>query len=273
MNPLWLLGALPLAWILSRWLCRTLGLVRPNFQGVSIPAATGLTFVLVSLFAQLIFARQELPYLGAVLIFGVLGFLDDRFGDRSVGGFRGHVRAIFQGKPTTGSLKLIGGGLTALGAAFFLHKISDASWEPAAWVKIGLQGLLIALSANAINLLDTRPGRAHFGFLVLALPSLVCLGLAGISWPLALVLLAILVEWPFDARARSMMGDTGANFLGALGGVLAVIYLPLWGQGAALILLSGLNIASERVSLQKLIASTPALAALDRCLGVRKNPA
>ncbi len=266
MNPLYFL-CLPLAWGLSRWLCHKIGLIKPNFQGKPIPAATGLTFVFVSLLGLFIsVSRQEIPWLGALFIFGILGFLDDKFGDRSIGGFHGHVRAIFKGKPTTGSLKLLGGGLTALGAAFFLHK-------DVLWVQILLQGLLIALSANSINLLDTRPGRAHFGFALLTIPSLICLRLAGISGPLALVLLAILIEWPFDARAKSMMGDTGANFLGALGGLLAVTSLPLWGQGALLILLLGLNVASERISLQKLISSTPALAWLDRCLGVRQNSA
>ncbi len=272
MNPLYFLClpdflCLPVAWAASRFLCQKIGLIKPNFQNKPIPAATGLTFVLVSLVGLFIsVSLQEIPWLGAIFIFGSLGFLDDKFGDRRIGGFRGHIKAAFIGKPTTGSLKLLGGGLTALGSAFFLHK-------DAAWIQIILQGLLIALSANSINLLDTRPGRAHFGFALLTIPSLLCRGLSGISGPLALVLLAALIEWPFDARAKSMMGDTGANFLGALGGLLAVMHLPLWGQGALLILLLGLNMASERVSLQKLIVSTPALAALDRCLGVRQNSA
>jgi UDP-GlcNAc:undecaprenyl-phosphate/decaprenyl-phosphate GlcNAc-1-phosphate transferase len=268
MNPVYFLGIVPLAGLFSRWLCKKLGLVKPNFQDKPIPAATGLTFLLVSFLGLLIASRQEILMLWAVLSFGVLGFLDDRFGNRSVGGFRGHIKAIFTGKPTTGSLKLVGGGITALVCAYFLHK-NMAGQNVSAWVQIILQGLLIALSANSINLLDTRPGRAHFGFFILTLPTLLRLGLGGISGPLAVLLLAALIEWPFDARARSMMGDTGANFLGALGGVLAVMHLPLWGQGTLLALLTGLSIASERVSLQKLITSTPALAALDRCLGVR----
>ncbi len=36
-----------LAPLVTRFLCRALGLIKPNFRGAPIPAATGLTFLLV----------------------------------------------------------------------------------------------------------------------------------------------------------------------------------------------------------------------------------
>jgi UDP-GlcNAc:undecaprenyl-phosphate/decaprenyl-phosphate GlcNAc-1-phosphate transferase len=258
-NPPWPLAIASLLPFLSRYLCRRLGLVKPNFQGVPIPAACGLTFVLAAPLA--LFLPGNGIAVMVAFVFGLLGLLDDLKGDRSVGGFRGHLKALFSGQPTTGSLKLIGGGLTALAGAGTLLWAGQFTPVWAAHTLIG--GLLIALSANAVNLLDTRPGRAHFGFALLLLPSLRSAG------GVAPLLLTVLIEWPFDARAKSMMGDTGANCLGALAGVLALQALPLWGQALLLTLLLALNIASERFSLQKVIEATPYLAWLDRRLGVR----
>ena len=242
----------------GQWLARTLGLVKPNFQGIEIPAASGLTFLLIAPVSLALGGGIPVAVASAL---GVLGFLDDRFGDRSVGGFRGHLKALLSGKPTTGSLKLVGGGLAALAAAY-LHNGPTLGFL--------VDAPLIALAANALNLLDLRPGRACFGFVLLAAPSLVARP-PGISlWP---ALGGFLLEWPFDARAKAMLGDTGSNFLGALAGALAMESLPVWGRGALLALLLGLNLAAERVSLSRLIAQTPWLNRLDRLLGVRSDTA
>ena len=213
----------------GQWLSTRLGLVRPNFQGVEIPAASGLTLLLLAPASLALGAG--LP-VAAALSLGFLGLLDDRFGDRCVGGFRGHLKALFSGKPTTGALKLVGGGLAALAIACFHDRLTPA---------LLIDAPLIALAANALNLLDLRPGRACFGFAVLAAPSLLARP-PGVS--LAPVLLGFLIEWPLDARARAMLGDTGSNFLGALAGALAMESLPLWGRAAMLALLLSLNLAA-----------------------------
>ncbi|MGC4042850.1 MAG: hypothetical protein QM758_03525 [Armatimonas sp.] len=262
MNRFYLLALVPLLALLSRVLCKRLGLVKPNFQGIEIPAACGLTFVLAAPLA-LAWPKGGIPALTA-LIFGLFGLIDDIKGDRSVGGFKGHLKALFSGKATTGSIKLVGGGFTALAGAGALFWTGAVTPFWAAYTILG--GALVALSANAVNLLDTRPGRAQFGFLLLLLPSL----LTAKTMPAILpVLLAALIEWPFDARAKSMMGDTGANCLGALAGMLALQSLPLWGQGVLLALLLTLNLLSERYSIQKTIQSTPWLNWVDRYLGIR----
>lgn len=262
MNPLYLLAPVPLLPVIARWLCKKLGLIKPNFQGTPIPAACGLSFVLAALVA-LAHPPARIPALVAAM-FGLLGFLDDWKGDRSVGGFKGHLKALFSGKPTTGSIKLVGGGPTALLGAGALFWTSAVNLP---WIgQTLLGGAVIALAANAVNLLDTRPGRAQFGFALLLLPTLMTMRTLPPTLP---VLVAALLEWPFDARAKSMMGDTGANCLGALAGILAVQILPLWGQGVVLVLLLTLNLLSERYSIQKTIQNTPWLSWLDRRLGVR----
>lgn len=246
-----LVATVLLAPFLTRLLCHWLGLVKPNFRGERIPSALGLTFVLIAAvhlaLADIALARP----LVVLLAFGLLGFIDDRWGNRSVGGFRGHLKSLFAGKPTTGGLKLIGGGIAALWYVWPLN------------AEALLGAALIALGANTINLLDLRPGRALFSFAVLLLPSL-----RGVTtlWPL---LLGVMIEWPFDARAKGMLGDTGSNLLGALVGIAAVSALPLWAQAGLLVLLLALNLAAERVSITATIEKTPWLRALDRLLGVR----
>ena len=156
-----------LAPLLSRFLCRAWGLEKPNFAGTVIPAAVGITFWIVGTVFYAAFgatgATLGTAYAPAFLLvcagFGFFGLLDDKYGSREIGGFRGHIGALFQGKPTTGAFKLIGGGLIALCAAFLVFRTD--------WLSVVVTAPLIALGANAVNLLDTRPARAQFGFAVL----------------------------------------------------------------------------------------------------------
>ena len=91
----------------GQWLARKLGLVKPNFQGAEIPAASGLTFLLLAPVSLALGAGTPVAVASAL---GVLGFLDDRFGDRSVGGFRGHLKALFSRKADDGLAEADGWG-------------------------------------------------------------------------------------------------------------------------------------------------------------------
>ncbi|WP_395138106.1 hypothetical protein [Armatimonas sp.] len=236
--------------LFTRMLCPELQLVRPNFQKKPIPAATGLSFLL---------PLACYPTLWPGIAFGMLGLADDLWGDRSAGGFRGHLKSLFSGKPTTGSLKLFGGGAVALAYAWSLFPHKPLAITVAAGV--------IALSANTLNLLDLRPGRAFFGFGLLLLPALALTPLSFTElWPLLIVLA---IEWWSDARASAMLGDTGSNLLGALAGVFLVQSLPLMGQAVLLVLLLTLNLVAERLSLTATIEKTRWLKWLDARLGVR----
>jgi UDP-N-acetylmuramyl pentapeptide phosphotransferase/UDP-N-acetylglucosamine-1-phosphate transferase len=245
--------ALVVAPSVTRWFCKRLALERANFRGEVIPAAAGLTFLLVAVTG---YALSEQRLLLIVSVgFGLLGLADDLWGDRTTGGFRGHLKVLFMGKPTTGSLKLVGGGLLALSVAWWRDRLSLA---------LPVDALLIALAANTVNLLDLRPGRALFAFFLLATPTV-------FTVPFAILppLLGALRECADDVQGRAMMGDTGANLLGAAAGLALVLVTPFWARCVALALLVALNIAAERVSFSALIAKTPWLNALDKCLGVR----
>lgn len=269
-----------LAPLVTRLLCRALGLIKPNFRGDLIPASAGLTFLLVGSVAYAALARSDALvgeraglFLLATAGFGLLGLLDDRFGSRATSGFKGHLRALFSGRPTTGGVKLIGGGALALGVSWLLHRgASGAGTTSALAALVLLDALVIALGANALNLLDVRPGRALFGFVLLALPTFVVVArtqsLHGGALLGVLVLAAALEAWP-DARGRAMMGDTGSNLLGAGAGLAAAIELPVWGRGVLLVLLVALHFYAERASLSAVIERMSWLRALDRSLGVR----
>lgn len=256
-----LLLALP-GW--TRWLCGRLGLEKRNFRGDTIPAAAGLTpWLALAAAAGLGLFPGTLAdvFFPTVLGFGLLGLADDRWGNRAVGGFRGHLRALRAGRPTTGALKLLGGGALALWAAWRLE---------GAHLSVLVDGALIALGANAVNLLDLRPGRAAFAFLALGLPALA----SGPTRPAAVLFVLTVAAWSPTLRAdragRAMLGDTGANLLGAAAGLACAASLSLAARAALALALLALNLAAERISLTAWIERTPWLRALDRSLGIRE---
>ena len=96
--------------------------------------------------------------------------------------------------------------------------------------------LLVALSANALNQLDTKPGRALKAYLVAATA-------VGAPRRVAVCLL------PYDLREMGMLGDAGANALGALLGLNSVSRLTARGRWIAIGALAGLTLLGERRSL------------------------
>jgi hypothetical protein len=113
---------------------------------------------------------------------------------------------------------------------------------------------LVGLAANALNQLDTRPGRALKAFLAGAL---LVRGPAKAYVPVA-VLLA-----PYDLREMTMLGDGGANALGAVLGYGSVSKLTARGQILSIAALAALTVVGERRSLGELIERTPGLSRLD----------
>jgi Glycosyl transferase family 2 len=111
--------------------------------------------------------------------------------------------------------------------------------------------LLVALAANLLNQLDTRPGRALKAYLALA---------PFVRAPLAP---AVLVA-PYDLREMTMLGDAGSNALGAMLGLSSVDRFTGTGRKLALAALAGLNLFGELRSLGELIERTPVLSHLDR---------
>ena len=119
---------------------------------------------------------------------------------------------------------------------------------------------LVAGTANLLNLLDLRPGRAAKAGALAAAATLG--GPAGglVAGPLG----ATLAVLPADLGERVMLGDAGANPLGAL---LGLRLAAVDGRGARAALLAAvvaLNLASERVSFTEVIEASPGLRELDR---------
>ena len=148
-------------------------------------------------------------------------------------GFRAHLGS----GATTGTLKLVGIPLYAL---LRTRSVSAA--------------LLVGLAANALNQLDTRPGRALKGF---------GLGSLLLRVPRRAALVAVLIA-PYDLGEMAMLGDAGSNALGAVLGFSSVEVLAGRRRWCAIGALSLLTLAGERRSLGALIESTPVLRELDR---------
>ena len=196
-----------------------------NFRGLRLPL-TGWAVPLAGLGGP----RRDVLVATAV---AAAGLADDLWSGPERG-FRAHLR----GGDTTGVLKLV--AIPAVGLA--------ATGSPSG-------ALLIGLSANALNQLDTRPGRALKAYLLAAL----CLrGTPARRFARGAVLLL-----PYDLRERMMLGDAGSNAFGAMVGLALVQRLPGRARWAAIAGLAGLNLLGERRSLGSLIESSAVLRALD----------
>jgi hypothetical protein len=175
---------------------------------------------------------------------GLSGRYDDVHGDASAKGFRGHVGALQERRLTSGAVKLLGISASSLLAAACMRPRRD----------VLLSGAVIAGTANLLNLLDLRPGRA--------LKSGVAGGLL-LAGPGVVASCAALL--PSDLAERRMLGDCGANALGAALGVRLVQRVRSRpGRLVALGALVGLTAASERVSFSEVIDRTPVLRRIDQ---------
>ncbi|MEO3827625.1 hypothetical protein [Actinomadura sp. B10D3] len=188
---------------------------------------------------------------------GVLGGYDDLAGSGASRGFKGHLAALARGEVTSGAVKILGIGATGLAAAAVAG--SPAPSRTGRAFDTLLNGAIIAGSANLMNLFDLRPGRAVKVGLIAGTPlALTRSGSAVVAAPLG----AAAALLPEDLGERAMLGDTGANALGALLG-LAATRLGRGPRLAVLTGIAGLNAASEFVSFTKVIAANPVLNRID----------
>jgi UDP-GlcNAc:undecaprenyl-phosphate/decaprenyl-phosphate GlcNAc-1-phosphate transferase len=188
--------------------------------------------------------------------FGLLGLLDDLGGAGQSGGFAAHLKALAEGRLTTGAIKLFGGAAVAV--------VVVATREPDSIGRVLADGALVALAANLGNLFDRAPGRTIkvtlVAFLVLVLAVGAQRELAGVA--LAVGAGAGLLT--ADLRERLMLGDAGANVLGAVLGLGVVLTCSPGVRTVVLVLVALLNVASEWVSFSRVIAAAPPLRAADR---------
>ena len=258
-----------LVWVAVRPLFDAPALARPNWRGQPVPTATGVVLPLVVVLVEggravgaaaasdpdsLTVAR--LLVVMAVAGFALLGALDDLVGSGEVHGFRAHLQALADGKATTGFVKLIGGATLAIVVVAPLARPSLG--------RLLADAALVALCANLANLFDRAPGRllkvSTVAFVAVVLAARQRVELEGT----ALVVgagMGLVVE---DLRERLMLGDTGANALGAALGVGLVAAATPTTRTVALVVVAALNVAGELVSFSRVIDAVPALRALDR---------
>lgn len=198
------------------------------------------------------------PALIATIGSGCAGVLDDLAGDGSSKGLRGHLGALRQGRVTTGVIKIVALGASGLLAADGLRGDRVHGRRRVADAVIG--GGVIAGSANLANLLDLRPGRTLKATVIAG-------GWLGIrpgrSLPATLALGVAAALLPDDLAGRTMLGDGGANPLGALVGTALVAQTGPRGRAAALATITALTLAAEKVSFTAVIAATPGLREID----------
>ena len=271
------LVALASAAILAPAVLRALsagGHSKANYRSRQLPCPLGVLTLAAALIALIplmllqrlasaeVFHPEVLPI--AVYALGVmaLGLIDDTLGERRSDGadrplqrgWRGHGAAVLRGELSTGALKAAG----SLGLALFTMDalgLSDGRWLLAAAV--------LVLATNAFNLLDLRPGRSTKAFVLLGAGLTIGSAEARSLWSLGLFAGPALVAGFYDLRERAMLGDTGANLLGALAGLWLVLTLSGTGQLVALALLAVVTLYGELRSISELIERVPGLRELD----------
>ena len=249
------------------------GLRRVNYAGREIPFAAGL-FLLFYLPFLLVLALlagvKALPIpLDLVFGFGLTGFglaglVDDWLGTATDKGFCGHFRAMFrEGRLTSGALKAISGAVMAVLVALALAAVDRQVFGP--WHQVLLNAVILASAANLLNLFDLRPGRAGKVFyLGLAICAALGRNIEVYGAPCPLVAVSFIPLFRRDLRAGLMLGDTGANFLGAALGMAVVFWLSPHAKMAAAAILLGLQLLSECRSFSALIERVGILRRLDR---------
>ncbi len=244
-------------------LARLPGWRRSNYRGRSVSLAGGSAASLGSL-AGVAFGPpgRRGPALLAGAAAAAAGAYDDLLAPRaeSAGdkGLAGHLAAARAGRVSGGTVKVAVIGASALLAAGRLGR----SGARTPFARIGdrmLRSVVIAGSANLLNLLDLRPGRAGKAALAAGLfaSSGPAAAVAGASAGAAAAVLRS------DLDERTMLGDLGANTLGALIGVRLADGSPRTRIGAAVVICV-LTAASERVSFSRVIDATPALHWIDQ---------
>jgi UDP-N-acetylmuramyl pentapeptide phosphotransferase/UDP-N-acetylglucosamine-1-phosphate transferase len=217
------------------------------------------------------------PVLAATASAG-LGALDDLAGDSSSKGLKGHLGALARGEVTTGAVKVLGLAVTGLATAALVDRdLRRSATRPhgsagrgrvATPVDTLVGGAVVAGTANLLNLLDLRPGRALKATVLGAAAIASTRGARGTTRTGAATSAAAAAGAAVgllapDLRGEAMLGDTGANSAGALLGTALVQATGRRGRLVALAVLTGLTLASEKVSFTRVIESTPVLREVD----------
>lgn len=238
------------------------GFLRKNYRNEDIPLSVGLGFIpaitIGILPLVLVKASQKscLIYLALIIAMSFVGLVDDVFGNRNDSGFKGHIKALFKGRLTTGGLKLLYGGIIAFCLSLAISTNIYA---------IVLNTLIIALFTNLLNLFDLRPGRAlkvYWIFALILVPFILkYIHVGAILIPLTVTTFVYAKK---DLKAECMMGDAGSNVLGSTLGMIIALTLNMKLKLIFFVVILLLNLLSEKVSFTKIIEKNKLLNFIDR---------
>jgi len=249
------------------------GFTRENWRGARLPFPGGIAIVAVGVLVVGFWSGLEwiakfdpsdlATFLDLTYPLGValLGLIDDLLAG-APRGWRGHARALLAGEFSTGALKALGSLALAL---YVLQGTTDGVGDYL------LAVALLVLTTNLFNLFDLRPGRSAKTFLLLGVL------LSAIAWhgrfPEAADLVPLWIVGPlaapilvigfFDLKERTMLGDVGANLIGAVAGLWLIYAFDATGQAIALAIVLAITIYGEFRSLNSLIERVPLLRQID----------
>jgi len=241
---------------------------RTNYAGRQVTLLGGPALAVAATATGVLGAPAGLRAATAVAggVSGLVGGYDDLVGARPEQardkGLAGHLRALRSGRVSAGAVKV-----ASIGAAGAVAALLTARGRgPGTMADVVLTTGLVAGTANLVNLLDLRPGRAAKAGVLAAAATLGGPAGALVAGPLG----AGLALLPADLGERVMLGDSGANALGALLG-LRLAAGPSRSRRAGLLAgIVALTLVSEKVSFTAVIEATPGLRELDR-LGRRTS--
>jgi len=232
---------------------------RNNYLGCKIPVGAGIIIVLPVILSNFIIFPTKMVYIfaGSSIFLGLIGFVDDLWGNSKIKGFKGHFKALVNGKITSGMLKVVAGSIASLLATIIISQ---------GYANLIINFIVIALSVNALNLFDLRPGRCLKIFFFLT--SIIWLGTQFYGkYQEALYLFTVvsagIIFFIYDLKALAMLGDAGSNILGFTIGFTFAIIFPLYIKVIFTLLLVLLHWYTEKISLTELIRENEILNYLD----------
>ena len=246
-------------------------LQRENYRGRQLPTAVGVLVPVTVLFVVGagrigLLAAQRAPtwdqLASATMLatagFGLLGAFDDVVGVGQSGGFRGHLRALARGELSSGMVKLLGG------AALGIVVAGPVATGDGTLVGALRDGAVVALAANMVNLFDRAPGRAVKVSATVFVVAAVVAGTSTLAVPAVGMGAGLGLLRP-DLREQAMLGDAGANPLGALCGIALLCAAPSPSvRWLVLAVLVAVNVLSEVVSFSRVIDAVAPLRWVDR---------
>ncbi|MCF6465887.1 glycosyltransferase [Clostridium sp. Cult2] len=235
--------------------------VSPNYKGENIPIPMGLSFVLVQIISVsiiLLITGDNIDYiifyLFSLTLMGLAGLLDDLIGDKNVKGFKGHIKSFIGGELTTGGIKA--------GVGFFIALIISIILSEN-FFAIFVNTLIISLFTNLINLFDLRPGRSIKVFIIISIIMLVTSVVKEYNFILYSFYGILVVYFPLDLKAKSMMGDVGSNVIGITLGVYCAYTHNLIIKIIYLVLLITIHVLAEKLSFSNIIENNKILKFID----------